>query len=262
MKAMQKKVQCNRSEKRASTKRKVISMLSHPFLPSLHAHFQSENHVFFTWIYAIEGNGHIMPTDFDVSLVLPDNKPKDMPFSERKRTHKKTLSVTTVCRSHLFVGTDKYVAPEVLCGKGHGFFVDSWTFGIFLYEMVCGKTPLTLQGSQSKENNLQHSLWRASVPFTIISVYRLERKLLVKEPKARLGSSHGAKEIKKHPYFKGTAWKHLNKVARPPFMPPPAHVHIHKTLNAAKMSCRSQQILFLVNGIQVLILPRVSSLRT
>ncbi|MCO5558343.1 hypothetical protein L7F22_011924, partial [Adiantum nelumboides] len=54
------------------------------------------------------------------------------------------------CRSHSFVGIDEYVVPEILWGKGHDFFVDLWTLGTFIYEMVCGKTPFTFQVSQSK----------------------------------------------------------------------------------------------------------------
>ncbi|GJY49671.1 serine/threonine-protein kinase D6PK-like protein [Tanacetum coccineum] len=40
-----------------------------------------------------------------------------------------------------FVGTHEYLAPEITKGEGHGSAVDWWTFGIFLYELLYGKTP-------------------------------------------------------------------------------------------------------------------------
>lgn len=40
-----------------------------------------------------------------------------------------------------FVGTEEYLAPEVIIGKGHSASVDWWTFGILMYEMLYGTTP-------------------------------------------------------------------------------------------------------------------------
>jgi protein-serine/threonine kinase len=35
-----------------------------------------------------------------------------------------------------FVGTEEYIAPEVITGYGHSSSVDWWCFGIFLFEML------------------------------------------------------------------------------------------------------------------------------
>ncbi|KOM46440.1 hypothetical protein LR48_Vigan07g014400 [Vigna angularis] len=40
-----------------------------------------------------------------------------------------------------FVGTHEYLAPKIIKGEGHGSVVDWWTFGIFLYELLFGRTP-------------------------------------------------------------------------------------------------------------------------
>lgn len=40
-----------------------------------------------------------------------------------------------------FCGTMAYLAPEMLCKRGHGKATDWYLFGIFVYEMLVGTTP-------------------------------------------------------------------------------------------------------------------------
>ena len=56
-------------------------------------------------------------------------------------------------RSMSFVGTHEYLAPEIIKGEGHGSAVDWWTFGIFLYELLFGKTPF--KGTGEPGNTVQ-----------------------------------------------------------------------------------------------------------
>lgn len=39
------------------------------------------------------------------------------------------------------VGTLPYLAPEILFGKKYNKSVDYWSFGVVIYEIVCGKHP-------------------------------------------------------------------------------------------------------------------------
>ncbi|EAZ43947.1 hypothetical protein OsJ_28567 [Oryza sativa Japonica Group] len=55
----------------------------------------------------------------------------------------------TDARSMSFVGTHEYLAPEIIKGEGHGSAVDWWTFGIFLYELLFGKTPFKGSGNRA-----------------------------------------------------------------------------------------------------------------
>ncbi|XP_071104406.1 synaptojanin-2-like [Haliotis cracherodii] len=44
-------------------------------------------------------------------------------------------------RKRTLCGTPNYIAPEVLCKKGHSFEVDIWSLGCILYTLLVGKPP-------------------------------------------------------------------------------------------------------------------------
>ena len=47
-----------------------------------------------------------------------------------------TKACTSTIRTNSFVGTEEYIAPEVITGHGHSSAVDWWTLGILLFEML------------------------------------------------------------------------------------------------------------------------------
>ncbi|XVE76010.1 hypothetical protein DITRI_Ditri12bG0138300 [Diplodiscus trichospermus] len=125
----------------------------------------------------------------------------------------------TDARSNSFVGTHEYLAPEIIKGEGHGAAVDWWTFGVFLYELLYGKTPF--KGAVNEEtlaNVVLQSLKFPDSPLVSFQGRNLIRRLLVKEPENRLGTEKGAAEIKQHPFFEDLNWA-LIRCAVPPELP-------------------------------------------
>lgn len=131
------------------------------------------------------------------------------------------MAEPTSARSMSFVGTHEYLAPEIIKGEGHGSAVDWWTFGIFLYELLFGRTPFKGSGNRATLFNVVGQPLRfPESPTVSFSARDLIRGLLVKEPQNRLAYKRGATEIKQHPFFEGVNWA-LIRCATPPEVPPP-----------------------------------------
>lgn len=131
------------------------------------------------------------------------------------------IAEPTAARSMSFVGTHEYLAPEIIKGEGHGSAVDWWTFGIFVYELLLGKTPFKGPGNRATLVNVVGQPLRfPEAPTVSFGARDLIRGLLVKEPQHRIGFKRGATEIKQHPFFDGVNWA-LIRCTTPPDIPKP-----------------------------------------
>ncbi|CAH1437861.1 unnamed protein product [Lactuca virosa] len=205
----------------------------------------------------VREDGHIMLTDFDLSLkcdpnptvvINPShsiNPPKDKdssscighPFCLQPSWQvpcftpnlKPDPTVTTAApqlivephgaRSNSFVGTHEYLAPEIIKGEGHGSPVDWWTFGVLLYELLYGRTPFKGIGDdETLANVVSEDVKFPDWPIVSFEVKDLVKSLLRKEAGSRLGSVKGAVEIKEHRFFEGLNWA-LIRCGTPPEMP-------------------------------------------
>ncbi|XP_071712211.1 serine/threonine-protein kinase UCN-like [Rutidosis leptorrhynchoides] len=202
----------------------------------------------------IQSSGHVTLTDFDLSRTLAPKSLKSLilssepemftnkPLRNRKLTRvltftrekkniklKKTksarvspmtrrnLSFSNGERSNSFVGTEEYMAPEVVRGDGHEFAVDWWSLGILCYEMLYGTTPF--RGKNRKETFGRILMMPPKFNGKLTPLTDLITNLLEKEPTRRLGYTSGACEIKDHPFFGGLKWDLLTEMLRPPFIP-------------------------------------------
>lgn len=296
--AKKKKVQ------RAEMERKILKMLDHPFLPTLHAEFEASHfscivmeycsggdlhslrhkllHKRFSLnsarFYAAEilvaleylhmlgiiyrdlkpenvlvrSDGHIMLSDFDLSLCSdaipavespsysPDTETPSTssysrgahnPFSCLPNRLFRSRKVQTMipnrlfvaepvhARSCSFVGTHEYVSPEVASGGSHGNAVDWWAFGIFIYEMIYGRTPFAAPSNETTLRNIikKPLQFPTHTPSSAIEHHArdLITGLLNKDPVSRLGSKRGAADVKKHAFFKNLNFALIRSLTPP-----------------------------------------------
>ncbi|KAL2471815.1 Serine/threonine-protein kinase OXI1 [Abeliophyllum distichum] len=194
----------------------------------------------------IQENGHLMLVDFDLSTKLSAKSPENR--SDRKSnpipepTKKKKFShffkfrdsgispadsnhhteirgdlvdteSDSVEKSNSFVGTEEYVAPEIILGHGHDFAVDWWCLGIMLYEMLYGRTPF--RGENRKETFYRILSKPQDLTGEFTPLRDLIGKLLEKDPRKRIS----VKEIKGHDFLKTVDWDLILEMPRPPFIP-------------------------------------------
>lgn len=192
----------------------------------------------------VQENGHLMLVDFDLSTKLAPKSPdtrsissESKPETKRKKKNKfsrlfnrrpagispvdsvqrRTDSMSSNSdsfeKSNSFVGTEEYVAPEIISGDGHGFAVDWWCLGIMLYEMLYGETPFV--GENRKETFCRILAKSPNLTGDQTPLRDLIGKLLEKDPSKRIS----VREIKAHEFFKALDWDILTEMPRPPFIP-------------------------------------------
>ena len=119
-------------------------------------------------------------------------------------------------RANSFVGTEEYLAPEVIRGSGHGPPVDWWALGILIYELVFGFTPFRASKRDATfDAILTRPLAFPPRPPASLELQDLVARLLEREEGVRLGTLRGAEEIKAHPWFADVDWALLRHSAAP-----------------------------------------------
>ncbi|KAI0049567.1 Pkinase-domain-containing protein [Auriscalpium vulgare] len=165
--------------------------------------------------------GHIMLSDFDLAKQsgVSGGRPATIRQSVNGTPIVDTKSCTANFRTNSFVGTEEYIAPEVIANSGHTSSVDWWTLGILIYEMIYATTPF--KGKQRDEtfgNILQLPVHFNDVPKVSPAGKDCVVRLLDKNEDSRLGSKTGASEVKQHKWFGKINWGLLRNT-EPPIIP-------------------------------------------
>ncbi|KAI5315302.1 hypothetical protein L3X38_044478 [Prunus dulcis] len=184
MKAMEKSIMLNRNKvHRACIEREIISLLDHPFLPTLYTSFQTSTHPMKLFkedsarfyaaevVIALEYLHCLGNLDYyQKEIVYRDLKPENIftpgrmgillrhqSPNKRRRSRSQpppTFVAEPVTQSNSFVGTEEYIAPEIITGAGPSSAIDWWALGILLYEMLYGRTPFRGKNRQRTFTNV------------------------------------------------------------------------------------------------------------
>uniref|UniRef100_A0A126WX34 non-specific serine/threonine protein kinase n=1 Tax=Cylindrocapsa geminella TaxID=52679 RepID=A0A126WX34_9CHLO len=178
----------------------------------------------------LQKTGHVLLTDFDLSYAKGSTEPRIERAMRRSAKGGRAsrdeasaelpvLIAEPVARANSFVGTEEYLAPEVINAAGHGAPVDWWALGILIYELVYGVTPFRgARRDETFENVLRAPLRFPEQPHVSEACQSLISALLVKDVAGRLGTRGGAEEVKAHAFFKGINWALLRNQT-PPYVP-------------------------------------------
>ena len=127
----------------------------------------------------MDENGYLRLADFGMAKQLNNNE--------------KAMS---------FCGTPEYLAPEIIIGKGHDKNADWWSFGILLYEMLCGLPPFYVENLERMYELIKSGPLKFPKRIQLSDEAKdVIKKLLERDVNKRLGNK-GINEIKEHPFFK------------------------------------------------------------
>lgn len=122
-------------------------------------------------------------------------------------------------------GSLAYMAPEVLRREHYGVAADWWSYGIVLYTMLIGKTPLSQYAAEQNLNiqgtrrELRYSMALAAplrFPRSLTDdAYNILQEILREDPSMRLGCRYGGspgngggfQELMEHRFFANIDWR-------------------------------------------------------
>lgn len=112
-------------------------------------------------------------------------------------------------QTYTLCGTPEYFAPEVIRSHGHGLAADWWSLGVLIYEFLTGQPPFW----DAQPMKIYELIIEGQITFPQNfdpDARDIVSQFCQTEPSRRLGViDGGAKEIKRHPFFKEIDWDAL-----------------------------------------------------
>ncbi|KAA8492387.1 Serine/threonine-protein kinase KIN82 [Porphyridium purpureum] len=182
----------------------------------------------------LDSEGHLALADFDLSTqathVQAKVTTKRLSLTDRlkgslalKKSNSKldmlnlVSSEPTLGGEHKsFVGTEEYLAPEVVSGDAQTPAVDWWTLGILMHEMLYGCTPFRGEKQDETFQNILNKELKFPSDVEVSKECKdLMKRLLTRQAAKRIGFAYGADEIKSHKWFDGLNFALLRNMPAP-----------------------------------------------
>ena len=232
----------NRMVTHTHSEKTILTEVRHPFIVKLHFAFQTKRHLVLVLDFLCGGElffhlqrckkfseqrakfyaaeiGLALETIHANKIIYRDLKPENLVLD---RAGHVTLTDFGLAKrdvrdtTHTFCGTPEYMAPELIQKKGHGYAVDWWSLGIFLYEMVSGLPPFYTQNVTEMYELILNRPLTFPNHFSADLKHLLTR-LLDRDPEKRMQSGE---EFKKHPFFRDINFDRLlRREITPEFVP-------------------------------------------
>ena len=228
--------------------KKILQSLDHPFLVGMVFCFQTEERIYFIMPFIRGGElfQHLRTEKFfkedkarfyaasmgialeylhNHGIVYRDIKPENILIGEDGYLKLIDFGMAKMLKGNekamSFCGTPEYLAPEIITGEGHNRAADWWSYGILLFEMLCGIPPFYCENTERMYDLITNAELRFPKRIQLSENAKdLIKKLLIKKQDKRLGVEKGFEEIKSHPFFQGFDFDALlAKKLEAPFIP-------------------------------------------
>lgn len=161
----------------------------------------------------ISNDGHLKLTDFGISEAgLYENKYVISNADFNQNFDEEEFFV----HPNKILGTENYMAPEIINDESITNEVDYWAVGVLLYEMFTGKLPFHADSYTEIFDNILNLRidWSRFNKLNLVNsnAQDLINKFLVLDPRKRWGYKN-MEEIKNHPFFRNFEWKHVKSMS-------------------------------------------------
>jgi len=141
-------------------------------------------------------------------IAYRDLKPENVLITKRGYGKVTDMGLATLVLGRTFTlcGTPEYFSPEIITAAGHNWNVDWWTLGIFIYELMAGKTPFHTPSQTEMYKKIvagvdsKDFVW-AGIIQKNADLKDIIQQLLRKDPRHRLPFAKDIGEFKNHPWW-------------------------------------------------------------
>ena len=230
MKSLKKDVLLDKDQVQSTIlEKQILESLDHPFLVAMIFCFQTEERIYFVMPFVRGGElfQHLKTEKYfpeekvkfyaasiglaldylhSKSIIYRDLKPENILIGEDGYLELIDFGMAKILKNGekatSFCGTPEYLAPEIITGEGHNKAADWWSYGILIFEMLCGIPPFYNENVEKMYDLITQSELKFPKKLNLSDTVKdLISKLLIKNQDKRLGSQNGFDDIRSHPFF-------------------------------------------------------------